>query len=144
MFFLGLRRILLAMKFFKGFPKVKDFTSSRTILVASHAWLYPQIESISWTLSLFIFLGFHSFWFSLAHVSWLFRAEFFFCPLFVWGFIWLDWPMTLSFDWFRFFSFSFQLRTHLMDSNFGGHLALDSCNHLTHPSVGGGGNPWLG
>ena len=46
--------------------------------------------------------------------------------------IWLIWPL---------FSF-FQLGTHLMDSNIKGHLAWDSCNHLTRPNVGD--NPWLG
>ena len=38
---------ILAVKFFEGFLKVKDYTSSRIFLVASHAWLYPQFESIS-------------------------------------------------------------------------------------------------
>ena len=38
--FLGLREDILAVKFFEGFPKVKDYTSLR-ILVASHARLYP-------------------------------------------------------------------------------------------------------
>ena len=45
--FLGLWEDILVVKFFEGFPKVKDYTSSRIFLVASHAWLYTQFESIS-------------------------------------------------------------------------------------------------
>ena len=41
-------RIFFAMKFFEGFPKVKDYTSSRIFfLIASHAWLHLQFEAIS-------------------------------------------------------------------------------------------------
>ena len=56
--FLGLREDILAVKFFEGFPKVKDYTSLRIFLVASHAWIYPQFESIFWILPT-SFLGFH-------------------------------------------------------------------------------------
>ena len=147
--FLGLREDILAVKFFEGFPKVTDYTSSRIFLVSSHAWLYPQFESISW-IFLIPFLGL-SFWLSLTRVSWLFLVEFSFCPFFDWGFLRFDWPMTfvidlgsflslslsLSLFCFFFLFFFFQLETHLMDSNTGSYLPLGPCNHLTRPSMGG-------
>ena len=143
--FLGLREDILAVKFFEGFPKVTDYTSSRIFLVSSHAWLYPQFESISW-IFLIPFLGL-SFWLSLTRVSWLFLVEFSFCPFFDWASLDLIGPWLLSLIWalfslslsllFFFCFFFFQLETHLMDSNTGSYLPLGPCNHLTRPSIGG-------
>ena len=107
------------MKFFEGFPKVKDYTSSKAF------WLPLMLGYI---LNLSPFLEFYPFHFWGFHFDFLwpvfldcFRLDFSFAlsllgaslDLIAYDFCHSIWAI---------FSI-FQLKTHLMDSNIGSHLA---------------------